>query len=147
MRNTILVLFLSTLSLFFASPLKGDEPKDPPKIEAITPPAVQTPDIATTAIPTSPLDAPYEATLLKMLLTLGGLLALVFITIWGLKKLKQGRLGGFGAQKKIVILEKKPLSPKTLLYLLELDGKKILLSESQVEIKMLVLPQDQEIYE
>ncbi len=147
MRNTILILFLSTLSLFFPASLRGDEPKDPPKTEVITPPAVQTPEITTQAASTSPLDTSYEATLLKMLLTLGGLLALVFITIWGLKKLKQGRLGGFGVQKKIVILEKKPLSPKTLLYLLELDGKKILLSESQVEVKMLVLPQDQEIYE
>lgn len=150
MQKTILVLFLCTLSLFFPSSLKSDEPKDDTKTETTTTPPVETPTEtpATPATTTaSPLDVSYESTLLKMLLTLGGLLSLVFITIWGLKKLKQGRLGGFGSQKKIVILEKKPLSPKTLLYLIELDGKKILLSESQVEVKMLVLPQEQEAYE
>lgn len=142
MNKTIVALFLCMLSLFLPSSLKGEEPKEEPKTEITTTPAAQAPTPVT-----SPLDASYESTLLKMLLTLGGLLALVFATIWCLKRLKQGRLGGFGAQKKIIILEKKPLSPKTLLYFIELDGKKILLSESQVEVKMLILPQEQETYE
>jgi flagellar biogenesis protein FliO len=88
----------------------------------------------------------YEGTLLKMLTTLGGLLLLVFLTIWILKKLSNGRFGGMGPSKKIIILEKKPLSPKTLLYLVELEGKKILISESQFEVRM--LPQTaEETYE
>ena len=142
MQKTILTLFLFAVSLFLPSHLKSEETKEEPKTEITT--QTTTPNLNTT---TPPAEVSYEATLLKMLVTLGGLLALVFLTIWCLKKLKQGRLGGFGSQKKIIILEKKPLSPKTLLYFIELDGKKILLSESQVEVKMLVLPQENEIYD
>lgn len=79
----------------------------------------------------------YEGTLIKMLTTLAGLLILVFLTLWLLKKISSGRFGGSNTSKKIVILEKRPLSPKTLLYLVELEGKKILISESQLEVRML----------
>jgi flagellar protein FliO/FliZ len=73
-----------------------------------------------------------------MILTLGGLLLLVFLTLWLLRKLTQGRIGSFGTQKKIKILEKRPLSHKTMLYLLELDGKQVFISESQLEVKSLL---------
>jgi flagellar biogenesis protein FliO len=89
----------------------------------------------------------YEGTLIKMVLTLAGLVTLVFLTIWVLKKVSHGRFGNFGSQKKISIVEKKPLSPKTLLYLIEVDGKKVLLSESQLEVRMHSLSQEQELYE
>lgn len=88
----------------------------------------------------------YEATFFKMLLTLGGLIILVFFTIWVLKKATNGRFGNMGSQKKITILEKKPLSPKTLLYLIELDGKKILISESQLEVRTLLPPAQEDMY-
>lgn len=77
----------------------------------------------------------YEGAWLKMLLTLGGLLALVLITLVALRKFSLGRLGKIGTQKKITIIEKKPISPKTLLYLVEVEGKKFLFAESQAEIR------------
>lgn len=83
----------------------------------------------------------YEHAFIKMILTLGGLLVLVFLTLWLLRKFSQGRMGGFGSTKKIRILEKKPLSPKTILYLVELDGKPVFISESQLEVKILLSPQ------
>ncbi|MBX9923784.1 MAG: flagellar biosynthetic protein FliO [Rhabdochlamydiaceae bacterium] len=83
----------------------------------------------------------YEHAFIKMILTLGGLLVLVFLTLWLLRKFSQGRIGGFGSTKKIKILEKKPLSPKTVLYLVELDGKQVFIAESQLEIKTLLSPQ------
>jgi len=87
----------------------------------------------------------YEGTFFKMVLSLVGLLALVLITIWLLKKMSHGRFGSFGAQKSIQILEKKSLSPKTLLYIVEIDGKKVLLAESQLEVRaILPLHPDQE---
>lgn len=105
--------------------------------------------------PTSPIEGfvfqadhipSYEATFIKMLITLGGLLALVFLTIWIFKKIAQGRFGSIGTHKKIIILEKKPLSPKTLLYLIELDGKKILISESQLEVRTISHPIEEDMY-
>jgi len=108
------------------------------------------------AVPPSPVETflskgegavpSYEGTFVKMLLTLGGLVVLVFLTMWLVKKATHGRLGGFGSQKKINILEKKPLSPKTLLYLIELEGKKILISESQLEVRALFQPAEEDLY-
>jgi flagellar protein FliO/FliZ len=88
----------------------------------------------------------YEGAFVKMLLTLGGLLLLVFATIWFLRKITNGRFGSLGTQKKIQILEKKPLSPKTLLYLIEIDGKKVLISESQFEVRTLLPLSEEEMY-
>ncbi|MCX6987594.1 MAG: flagellar biosynthetic protein FliO [Chlamydiae bacterium] len=78
----------------------------------------------------------YEGTFGKMLLTLGGLLLLVFLTVWLLKKLTQGKIGAFG-KKHISVIERRPLSPKTVLYLVELEGKQILIAESQLEVTSL----------
>ncbi|MCX6991502.1 MAG: flagellar biosynthetic protein FliO [Chlamydiae bacterium] len=78
----------------------------------------------------------YEGAFLKMILTLVGLVALVFISVWLLKKLTQGKIGSFG-KKHINIIERKPLSPKTILYIIDVDGKQILVAESQLEIKTL----------
>lgn len=81
---------------------------------------------------------PYEHAFIKMILTLGGLLLLVFLTLWALRKISHGRVGNFGSQKKIKIIEKRPLSPKTVLYLLELDGKQVFISESQLEVRSIL---------
>lgn len=79
----------------------------------------------------------YEPAFGKMLLTLGGLLVLVFLTLWILKKVSHGKFGSFGSYKYIKVLERKSLSPKTLIYVLEVEGKKILVSESQLEVRVL----------
>lgn len=75
--------------------------------------------------------------LLRMLLSLVAVIALGIISIWFLRRLTQLRLKrGVGSQS-IHILEKRMISPKSLLYLIEVEGKKILLAESQVEIRYL----------
>jgi flagellar biogenesis protein FliO len=78
----------------------------------------------------------YGGAVTKMVLTLAGLISMVFITIWLLKKLTQGRIGAFG-KKQINILERRPLSPKTVLYVIEFAGKQMIVAESQLEIKAL----------
>lgn len=125
----LITIFFLCLSNIFA--LQAEEPA-----KQTTPEVVESAPIPS-----------YESTLIKMLLTLGGLLLLVFLTIWALKKISHGKFGGFGSQKKINIIEKKPLSPKTLLYLIELEGKKILISESQVEVRSLSAIQENDLYE
>jgi flagellar biogenesis protein FliO len=78
----------------------------------------------------------YGTTVMKMILTLAGLLGLAAGSLWMVRKMTQGRLGSFG-KKQIQILEKRPLSPKTLLYVVEFAGKQHLIAESQLEVKML----------
>ena len=91
--------------------------------------------IAETAAPMPPTDI--AATLMKMLISMGALAALLFATYWFLKKLIQNRLQKGVGEPAIAILEKRMVSAKTMLYLIEVEGKKILFAESHLEIKAL----------
>jgi flagellar biogenesis protein FliO len=101
-----------------------------------------------TALPAPPLPEPspspeivmqnYEGAFLKMFLTLIGLIVAIFFTIWALKRLSRGRLGSLNASRAIKILERRPLTPKTTLFLVEVNGKQALIAESQLEVKKLL---------
>lgn len=103
-------------------PASPQSPSEPAPLHVPTPEEIQTPS--------------YEGAFAKMLLTLVGLIALVFMTVWLLRKLTQGKIGAFG-KKHINIVERRPLSPKSILYIVEVGGKQILVAESQLEIKTL----------
>lgn len=77
----------------------------------------------------------YKAQFIKMILVLILLIALVFITLKLFKKLAKSKLLGSNNQRAIKILEKRPLSPKSMLYLIEVQGEKVLISESQLEVR------------
>lgn len=78
----------------------------------------------------------YENAFVKMLVTLLGLIVLILGTFWVLRRLGKGRFT-MGSSKSITILERRPLSPKSMLYLVECDNKRILISESQLEVRAL----------
>jgi flagellar biogenesis protein FliO len=80
----------------------------------------------------------YEGAFIKMFLTLLGLLVGIFFTVWALKRFSQGKMGSQAGARTLKLIEKKPLSPKTMLYVVELEGKQVLLAESQLEIKNLM---------
>ncbi|HSX11691.1 MAG TPA: flagellar biosynthetic protein FliO [Chlamydiales bacterium] len=77
------------------------------------------------------------ATAVKMFLSLIVLVALLFISYWFLRRLIQNRLQKGGGEQAIQILEKRMISPKTMLYIIEVENKKILVAESQLEVKRL----------
>jgi flagellar biogenesis protein FliO len=79
----------------------------------------------------------YEGAFLKMFLALIGLIVGIFLTVWLLKKIGQGRWTG-GGNKSIKIVEKRPLSPKTMLYVIDVDGHQSVIAESQLEVKHLI---------
>lgn len=112
----------SILSPTPASPTTPQSTPEPTPLHVPTPEEIQTPS--------------YEGAFAKMLLTLVGLIALVFMTVWLLRKLTQGKIGAFG-KKHINVVERRPLSPKSILYIVEVGGKQILVAESQLEIKTL----------
>lgn len=136
-----LLLSSSLLILPLSAAISDTAPPASSQHSILTP---KEPTQTTTPDPTTPVvDAneeipgpTYQGAFTKMLLTLGGLLALVFLTIWLLRKLTQGKIGSYG-KKQINVLERRPLSPKTVLYIVEVEGKKILVAESQLEIKRL----------
>lgn len=77
----------------------------------------------------------YEFAFIKMLATLAILLVLVFASLWLLRRVSQGRLLQSNQNKSIRILERRALSPKSMLYVVEFSGKQILVAESQLEIR------------
>lgn len=77
------------------------------------------------------------ATFIKMMLTFGALIFLLFGTYWFIKRLIRFRLEKGVGNGSIYVVEKKMISPKTILYLVEVDNKKVLLAESHLEIKRL----------
>ncbi|MBU6383802.1 MAG: flagellar biosynthetic protein FliO [Verrucomicrobia bacterium] len=74
----------------------------------------------------------------KMLITLVVLVILLFVTYWFLRQFIQKRMQKTSGNSSIQVLEKRMLSPKTMLYLVEVDQKKVLIAESHLEIKRLV---------
>lgn len=77
----------------------------------------------------------YETAFIKTIVVLVGLLVLVILTIWMFRKISHGRFRGMNMMKSIKVLEKRPLSPKSMLYLIEVSGKQVLLAESQLEVR------------
>ena len=73
--------------------------------------------------------------LFKMFITLIALIVLLYASYWFLRRIIQNRMEKGVGERSIQILEKRMISPKTMLYLVEVDNKKILLAESHLEIK------------
>lgn len=72
----------------------------------------------------------------KLLGSFALLLVVLFLVIWILRKLSGARGGFFHSESGIKVLEKKALSQKTMLYVVEFEGEKILVSESSSHIKI-----------
>lgn len=80
----------------------------------------------------------YEGAFLKMFLALIILIVAIFFTVWLLKKIGQGRWAGGNSNRAIKIIEKRALSPKTMLYIIDVDGQQSVIAESQLEVKNLM---------
>jgi len=90
----------------------------------------------------------FDESFKKMFWALGALVVLIFITVWMIKRLTKIRLTQFNRFSKIKIIEKRSLSPKSILYLVEIGGRRFFLSESQLEVRNLeTLPHLTEIPE
>lgn len=69
-----------------------------------------------------------------MSILLGGLV-LVFSAIWVFRRFGKGRFHTANNLRTIKVIEKRPISPKSILYLIEIGGHRILISESQFEVR------------
>lgn len=80
----------------------------------------------------------YKAAFIKMMLTLLGLILLIILSVWMLRRISHGRLKQMNYGRNIKILERRPLSAKSVLYLVEISGKKVVIAESQLEVRTIV---------
>ena len=90
-------------------------------------------NVSQNAMPAGELGAAFA----KMLLTLVALVILLLVSYWFIRKFSQNRLQKGTADAAIQVLEKRMLSPKTMLYFIEVEGKKVLVAESHLEVKHL----------
>lgn len=99
------------------------------------------PELPTEEMPPLPssseITQSYEGSFIRVIASLVGLILLVVGTFWILKRLGKGRFGKLGSDKMIHILERRPLSPKSVLFLVQVGTKKVLISESQFEVRAL----------
>jgi len=131
MKKLFFLIFFSIISVFFQQNflLAEEKSQDISKIEqSLTQndkeniyPVFETPE--------------YKPAFFKMLLILIALIALIFLTFWIFRRLMRMRLTQSNLTKNIKILEKRAISPKSLLYIIEIEGKKILISESNLEVR------------
>ncbi len=77
----------------------------------------------------------YGFAIAQMLLTFTAIIVLLFVSFWFLRRLIQNRLQKGVGDQAIQILEKRMISPKTMLYWIEVDNKKILIAESHLEVR------------
>lgn len=83
------------------------------------------------------IDAPvtYKGTFVKMMLTLLALVVLIVLSVWMLRRISHGRMKQMNYGRAIKVLERRPLSAKSVLYLVEISGKKVVIAESQLEVR------------
>jgi len=67
---------------------------------------------------------------MSMLTTLGIVVAVLFVLSWMLKGMLHTRVQQANTTSLIKILERRSLSPKTSIYLLEINGKQLVVGES-----------------
>lgn len=77
-----------------------------------------------------------------MLFLLGILIAVVYFTAWFLKRLTNVRVEQLNASSNIQIVEKRVLSQRTTLFLLEIDQKQILVAETPTTVVQLQLEKE-----
>lgn len=79
----------------------------------------------------------YKIAFFRTLFIIIAIGAIALIIIYYLKKLSTGRPMMVNKYKNIKILERRPLSPQTILYQIEVGTRQIIVAESKVEIKVL----------
>lgn len=80
-------------------------------------------------------DVDYAVLIKKTAFMITGLIALILLTIYLLKRFATNRTMSANQMSHIKIVERRAISPKSTLYLIEFGNRKLLLSESQLEIR------------
>lgn len=115
---------------------------------AVTPPA---PQVEVEQMPPSDIQnfndvnavpISYKGAFTKMMVTLLALVVLIVISVWMLRRISQGRFRQMNSGRSIKVLERRPLSPKSALYIVEVGNKKVVIAESQLEVRAITVIDD-----
>ena len=81
----------------------------------------------------------FHKAFIKMIISLVAIIFLCIITFWVFKKISKAKMTTANNNKALKILEKRILSPKTMLYIVEYENTKTLISESHLDVKMKIV--------
>jgi flagellar protein FliO/FliZ len=130
MRNILLLLFFA-LSPIFAT-AASTSPLTEENQEIVTP--EQLVDEQTDwKTPTEQ----YKTSFIRTVLLIFGIIFLVIIVIWVLRRMGGTKPMMSNHYKNIKILERRALSPQTILYQVEIGGRQVIISESKVQVSAL----------
>lgn len=79
----------------------------------------------------------YKAAFMKTILIIIAIIFGVFIVIWLLRRMAGSRSMVSNHYKNIKVLERRHLSPQTMLYQVEIGGRQVLIAESKVHVSTL----------
>ncbi len=79
---------------------------------------------------TTSTDYNFKHEFVRMLLILGLIIGMVVATTWMFKRIGRGKMRTFNNSSAIQILERRAVSQKSFVYLLEVEGTKILVGDS-----------------
>ena len=129
--------FPSVLMVMFVlvSPIFSEDSAEPKTKQEAPTPKSEMPPLTDQDFPVTESPPSYENAFMKMILILVGLLLIIFLSIWLLKRFSRSRITSMNHLRNIKILERRPLSPKTMLYLIDIGGKQIVISESHLEVR------------
>jgi len=103
----------------------------------VPPPSMEGPVFPINTEETTKQNDRFLVELINMLATLGLIIALILLVAWFLKRMVNTRLEQVNVTSLVKIVERRSLSAKTALYLLEFENKNILLAESANGVTLL----------
>ena len=131
-RLVLIFSCLVSLSLFAADP--SPTPTAPSSIEMPAHPETKTEPVFPIedliGKPTKETDR-FLSEFVSMLATLGLVLALILFIAWFLKRMVNAKIEEANLTSSIKIIDKRNISPKTSVYMIEVNGKGIIVAESQ----------------
>jgi flagellar biogenesis protein FliO len=148
MRKYLVILFsvlftLCACKLTGQAPAVNEQTQNPttvPEAPNAAPSAPLSPSPNNALSPYFPLEVPNQADkgndrffteFMNMLATLGFILALILIVAWFVKRMLNTRIQQINTTSPIKIIERRSLTPKTAIYLIEIYDKAIAIAESQ----------------
>lgn len=137
----ISLLFFGTLTSF----LQGQEEQKRVEVEKkeapLSAPSPLNPSMTELELPKNPFEEivvqetqesndHFMEQFIHMLTVLGFIIALIFLVSWLLKRMLNTRIQQVNTTSDIKILERRALSPKTTIYILDIQGLKVAIAES-----------------
>ena len=127
MRRYCNFLFVILLLIINTMPITAQEGSPPAVEEGVTP--SQSSDVPPWGVEEDQ-GSRFMQQLMHMLLSLGFIVLLIVVVAWGLKRILSQRLTQANSSSAIQVLERRTLSAKAAVYLLEVKGHTIVVGES-----------------